>query len=332
MPHVSHRSLHLAAAALSAAALSVPALAQANPEPPPSDLPLFEGEQAQGPDHAGVNHEFRFTFGGGYTSSFKSDLDTGGDLSVDRLTGGLNVATDVSSDLALDFRLNFGVASYDFNGDPTVVDSFGALDPWHDIYNVGFGFAANWAINDSWSVFGGPIFQFNAESGADWGDAFNFGGLGGVTYRVNDKLLIGGGLTITSQIEDDVRVFPLIIIQWNFANNWRISNAGPSGGRSSIELTGVELIWSPFKKWEFALGAGSSYSRFRLEDGNVGQDESTPMWLRASWRPNSTVSVEALAGVAFGGEVSLDDSNGDGITHSDYDAPLFVGLFGSVKF
>lgn len=334
----------LAAAALIVAGLAATsalhAHARADSSQPPADenLPLLEGDQRATVTEQNTGREFRFVFGGGYTSSFKSDLDTGGEISVDRLTGGLNVATDLGSDLTLDCRLNFGVASYDFSGDSGIGGGFGGLDPWDDINNVGFGFAIAWDVNDDWTVFAGPVFQFTGESGADWGDSFNFGAIAGVTYRVHDKLVVGGGLSVTSQIEDSIRVFPLIIIQWQFADNWRISNVGPSGGRSSIELTGIELVWTPFEKWEFGLGAGSSYSRFRLEDDNdvapdgVGQDESTPVWLRASWRPNSTFNIEALAGLAFGGEVSLDDSNGDGLAKSDYDAPLFVGLFGSIRF
>ena len=306
-----------------------PSAAPANSTPPPSDLPLFEGDETEFTDGG---REFRFIFGGGYTHAFETSLDSGGDFSVDEFTAGLNIATNINRDLTLDFRLNVGVASYNFSGNSGLGGGFGGLDPWGDIFDIGLGMAASWSIDEHWTVFGGPVLQFAGESGADWGDSFNIGGIGGATYRFSDSFMLGGGLSVTSQIEDDVRVFPIIIIQWNFAENWRIANAGPSGGRSSIELTGLELIWSPAKKWDLALGVGSSYSRFRLEDDNVGQTESTPFWFRAGWRPTPTVSLEGIAGLSFGGELSLDDSNGNGIAHSDFDAPLFVGLFGSVRF
>ena len=75
-------------------AQELPAHARADSTQPPADenLPLLEGDQRAAVTDQNTGREFRFTFGGGYTSSFSSDLDSGGEISVDRLTGGLNIA------------------------------------------------------------------------------------------------------------------------------------------------------------------------------------------------------------------------------------------------
>ena len=305
----------------------------AAPQQQPTVQPQVNGEESATVSDG--ESEWRFTFGGGYTQRFSTDFDEGdGDISVSALTGGLNATTDFSDDLSLTLRVNFGAADYDFGG----TSGFGALDPWNTVHGVAIGGALTYDLNDKWSVFGGPIIQFARENGADWGDSFTGGVLGGATYRVHDRLVVGGGVGVTSAIEDDLRIFPIIIVEWGFNDNWRISSRGATGGRTSIEFTGVELIWmTNSKAWEFAIGAGSSYSRFRLDDdgiapNGVGQDESTPLWFRTSFRPNETFMIDAVAGIGFGGKVSLDDENGDGIADSDYDSPLFVGLFGSIKF
>jgi hypothetical protein len=277
--------------------------------------------------------EFKFTFGGAYTHRFDTDIDSGGDFSNDTLSFGLTVDRQLSDEVSLKFQTNYVVSSYDFTG----TTGLAAFDPWDDIHTFNFGAALSFNPNDELGVFAGPVFQFSRESGADWTDGFTGGGIMGMTYQVSDRLVLGGGIGIVSQIEDDVRVFPIIIIEWQLADQWRISSRGPTAGRASLEFTGVELIWSPAERWEFALGGGSSFSRFRLDDSGfapdgVGEDESIPLWLRASWKASNTFSIDAVGGFAFGGELTLDDSNGDGIARSDYDTSPFVGVLASIRF
>lgn len=279
-------------------------------------------------------NEWRFIFGGAYTHRFETDLDSGdGNVSLNTLSAGIDASTDIHRDLSVSLRMNLGLSDYSFGGS----NGFGGLDPWESVHTIAFGAAASFQTDDRWTIFGGPVFQFSRESGASWGDAFTGGAIIGATYVVHDHLLIGGGLGVVSQIEDDVRFFPIIIVEWEINDQWRISSRGASGGRTSIEFTGVELIWSPARHWDFALGGGSSFSRFRLDDDGmapdgVGEDESTPIWLRASYRPSSQVTFDAVAGMGFGGKMKLDDERGNRVVGSDYDSPFFIGLFGSIRF
>lgn len=323
----------IALAAGLASTFAPASLAQVNSQPP---QPPAGGETVVADD---AGNEWRFTFGGGYTYRFDTSLDEGGgDFSNSALTGGLNASTDINRDLSLTLRVNFGVSDYSFSNGSGGINDFAALEPWNTIHAIAFGGAASWTVTDQWSLFGGPIFQFARESDADWADSFTAGVIAGATYAVHDQLVIGLGVGIISQIEDSIRFFPIPIIEWGINDNFRISSRGASGGRTSIEFSGVEMIWmTDSKQWEFALGGGVSSLRFRLDDdgvapNGVGSDESTPIWLRAGFRPTKNIMIEALAGIGFGGELSLDDENGDSVADSDYDSPLFVGLFGSIKF
>jgi hypothetical protein len=283
---------------------------------------------------SGEDFEFKFTFGGAYTHRFETDIDSGGEFANDTLSFGLTVDRRLSEDVGLVMQVNYVLSSYDFNS----ATGFGIFEPWDDVSTFNFGAAFSFDITRKFSVFTGPVFQFAGESGAGWGDSFTGGAIAGMTYRFNDNLLLGGGVGIVSQIEDDLRVFPIIIAEWQLADHWRISSRGPAAGRASLEFTGVELVWNPSAAWEFALGGGSAFSRFRLDDdaglapNGVGQDESTPIWLRASWRPNSTFAIDAVGGFTFGGELSLDNSEGDGLAGSEYETQPFVGVLASVRF
>lgn len=327
IPKIVSVSLLAAAATMASAS---PCIAQVDAQ---QQSQQFGSDVAESDLEPATDDEIHFTFGGGFTHRFETDIDSGGEFSVDTLSAGLDVAAQLSRETSLTVRTNIGVAAYDFGGIPA------AIEPWDDVHTLAFGAVLAHEMNDEWSVFGGPVFQFSRESGADWGDAFTAGGVGGLTWRANDDLLIGAGAGIMSQIEDDVRIFPIIIVEWQLTQKWRVSSRGPSGGRTSVEFAGIELIWQASDAWEFALGGGSSFSRFRLDDDGdglapdgVGQDEYMPVWLRASWHPSARCSIDAIAGFAFGGELSLDDESGDGIASTDYDQAPFIGLFGSIRF
>ena len=139
---------------------------------------------------------------------------------------------------------------------------------------------------------------------------------------------------MVSQIEDDPRIWPILILQWKINDVLRVANrtATSVSGRP-----GVELIYAPLPQWEFAVGGASQFSRFRLDDSGiapngVGQDESMPLWLRASYNAGQRVRIDAFVGMSIGGELTLQDSGGHKITNQDYDAPLSVAVFGSVRF
>jgi hypothetical protein len=239
-------------------ALSAGAAGQSDPQMQGEALATDVTDQPQN----ARDNDVRFQFGGAYTHRFETDLDSGGSMTVDTLSGGLNISTDLNRDVGLTFRINYGVSLYDFD-DGGSVAGFGVLDPWDDIHTLAFGAAISADLDDQWSVFGGPVFQFSRETGADWEKSFTGGIVAGATYAVSEDFLIGGGVGIVSQIEDSARFFPIIIVEWVIDENWRISSRGPTGGRSSIEFTGVELVWEASDAWEFALGGGTSFSRFR---------------------------------------------------------------------
>jgi hypothetical protein len=193
-------------------------------------------------------------------------------------------------------------------------------------------------LSNDLSAFGGPVLQFSREDGADWGDSFTGGAILGASYECSDDLTLGGGVGVVSQIEDDVRFFPIIIVNWKISDTLRVASGGSAASsRADIGLTGVELVWTPIERWEFAIGAAKEFNRFRLSEDNaiadgVGEDEYFPLWLRASCDVNDDISLSAMAGISLNGQIKLEDSDGDSIDEDDYDPAPFIGVFGSVRF
>ena len=84
-------------------------------------------------------------------------------------------------------------------------------------------------------IFVAPEFEWSYESGASASDAKNFGAVLRRDRFFSPTLVLGIGAGVFRQI-DKTRVFPLLIVNWQIDDQWRVSNpfqAGPAGGAGS---------------------------------------------------------------------------------------------------
>jgi hypothetical protein len=58
-----------------------------------------------------------------------------------------------------------------------------------------------WGFDKAWTLFSIPTLRFVTESGAGLEDAMKGGGFAGISYRFGDRLTIGPGIGVMSQIE-----------------------------------------------------------------------------------------------------------------------------------
>jgi hypothetical protein len=277
--------------------------------------------------------DIQFSFSVDAQYQFEADIDGGstsdsGDFAVWRVDGALAARMELTPTLEMTLRVGYMIEDYDFNDEGLV----GIRTPWDDVHTVDVSAMFSYEANNEWTVFGGPILRFARESGADWGDSIIGGGFVGASVRLNEDLLIGAGIGIVTEIEDSVRLFPVIVIDWLITDTLRLSNAVNDGGQ------GIELIWQPGGDWEFGIGASYRYSRFRLDDSTgpqdegVGQDESLPIIVRATYTFSPNISVSAYGGAVFAGELRLEDDDGDRIQDEDYDPAGLLGVSARIRF
>ena len=212
---------------------------------------------------------------------------------------------------------------------------FSMPDPWDDIHTMRGSVLVHYGINDQWSVFGGPSLAFSGEACADVGDAMTFGGALGVMYRWTERLVVGGGFTISSEIEDDTRAWPLVVLNWQITDQWSLESgytevAGCGG-------PGGEFRYRINDKWSVAGGAQYNEKRFRLSDDapvreGVGEDSSYPIYAKVTWQVCPNGALELLGGIPVGGEVRLEDRNGHKISEQDYDPAPLVGFRAILNF
>jgi len=265
---------------------------------------------------------FRLIMGGEH--QLEINVDGGGDMSVNRLYGAIGVTAELSRDLTLSMNFGYEYSEYDFDGTTTI----GGEKPWGNIHTYGFSSRLTFTLTNELSFFFGPVFQVSKESGADWDDAWVGGGVVGTVLRIDESLILGLGLGAIDQLQDSVRVFPVVILDWKITNDFRARSrtSGSAAGRQ-----GLELIYDLGEGLEIAAGIGYHYRRFRLSDQGIGEDTSIPIWLRLGIDITPSLKLSVHAGFAANGQLEKEQGNGEQVKE-DYDEAGVFGLRVSYRF
>jgi hypothetical protein len=271
-----------------------------------------------------------FSLQGGAVHQFDAGLDEGGSFRVNRLflQGGPRYAADYRRSISL--SLGYGLDGYDFSGDRGMA----GLVPWKTVHTVRVSTPVRWGVGRDWTVFVIPTVRIAAETGAALGDSVSGGGFAGFAYRFGDRLTIGPGVGAMTQIEDSPDIFPVLLIDWKITERLRLETGRGLGASRGPGLT---LRWEVSNRWNVSLGGRYEKLRFRLDregvaPGGVGSDRSFPIFCGASYRVGPRAEASLVGGVEMGGELRLEDENGNRIAEENYDQAGFLGLALRVRF
>jgi hypothetical protein len=267
---------------------------------------------------------------GGYVYQMDTDIDNGGSFSVNRffVQGGPAYVTEGGTSISL--AVGYGYDGYDFSGNA----GFGARKPWEDIHSLRFSIPLRWKIGEQWTGFVSPTLRFTGEKGADFDDAATGGGFAGFSYRFSDRLTIGPGVGVLTQLEDSTRVIPILIINWKITDTLSLNTGRGIGATLGPGLT---LDWRLSRAWSFSIGGRYESLRFRLDrDGSVpdgiGDDRSFPIFGSIEYSFTPMVRISVLGGVEVGGKLRLEDENGRKIIEENHDPAGFLGIAFSARF
>jgi hypothetical protein len=260
---------------------------------------------------------------------FDTNLDNGGDFSVNRYLFRFNWNKKMSDTVSVGVGLSYDVHDYSFSAET----SFGQLRPWDNLQSVGLGARIMYAIDEDWRLVVIPSIGFSGESGADWGKSLIYGGILSAGYRASPDFMIGAGVGIFSRLEE-VSYFPMVVINWKINERLRLTNpfsGGPTGP------AGLELSYALDKRWEIACGGAYRSLRFRLTDdgtasNGIFQEKGVPVWGRVTLRSGSQVKIDLNAGAFLSGKLKIEDQDGQVISEDQYDAAPFIALTVSLMF
>ncbi|MBS3744178.1 MAG: hypothetical protein KGY48_07520 [Wenzhouxiangellaceae bacterium] len=273
---------------------------------------------------------WRTLFRGGAAHQFDSDLDGGGAYSVTRtnIEAGLAYASGPRDS----YGLSFGYSRDDYSFDGTT--GFAANDPWDVLHEYRVSAPIRMGFGERIDVFALPSLRWTAESSNDFSDAMTGGLIAGANYRVNDRLRIGPGIGVFGEIEDDINIFPILIIDWQITETISLETGR---GLGATRGPGLQLNSTGIGDWTFGLGARYETFRFRLDDdgpapGGVGEEKGVSLFLAASHDAKPGVRLSAIAGVEVGGELTLEDKDGRKIQSEDADPAPFIGISFRARF
>lgn len=322
-------------------------------EPPTEEsstaqAPPVEARPTQGgPPQGGPPRDFakfgeripdRTYFAAGYIHEFSADFSDSGSVSVNRGFASAGVRLGLGEDVPVQTSLGLAWSGdwYSFS-DNSPLSPVSGVKPWTDIQAIAILSRFEWEINRNWRMFGGVSFLFAGAPSVSIEDSFTAGGNIGVAYAFNRKLRIGGGVLLSSQLEDSLLAIPLLVIYWEIADDLVLSNV--LGPETYPTGAGIEFAWRPNKTTELAIGSRYENRRFRLDDSGpgylangVGQDTGFPAWIRSTWRFEGGFRLDVVGGVSLFNTYSVDDANGKRRAQNDLDPAPFIGIFGSYRF
>ena len=267
---------------------------------------------------------------GGYEWRGEADTEQNGTVNAHRSNVEISTAYTPDAKKSISLSISYGQSVYDFSGNSGIA----GLDPWDDIQSVRLGAFLRWLPNADWTLFLAPSLDVITENSADTDNALSGGVLAGFTYRFNDKLTLGPGVLIYSQIEDDPIIFPILLIRWQITDRLSFDTGG---GLSATLGPGIGFNFRASPKWNFGLGGRFESLRFRLDDDGVapdgvGEDTAMSIYATAAYQFTSMAGIGLFAGTNLDGELTLEDEDGNLIREEDYDPAPFAGLTFNIRF
>jgi len=274
------------------------------------------------------NRELQFSFSAAPVFQSKTDLDHGGEFSLNQYQFRGAATRSFSGSTRLGFSIGYDYLDFDFSG----ATAFAGTKPWREVHRIGLGLPVFWA-DENWQILFTPSIDWSGESGADFSEALRYGVALAGTYRFNSDFSLGAGIGLFHGLEE-TNAFPFLTVYWKISEKWLLTNpfsAGPIGP------AGLELTYSPSGLWELGGGGAFRSSRFRLDNKGVapdgiGQSSGLPVWIRMTRKLGRHYKLDLYGGVLLNGELRLENRDGRKLGSDDFDPAAFMAVNISAKF
>jgi len=259
----------------------------------------------------------------GYTHQAEAELDSSETVfSADRWRLEAGTRLPLSDVLTLTIGAEVEWSRYDFGRFDSV--AAGLESPGDDFLTAQLGFFGAYELDETWALALGGSVSWGGDLDAGFSDGVGGMGLLGVKYSFTPEFSLTPGVLVLSRLEDDAFFVPVLGVDWQMAEAWRLRSIGP----------GAELTWQAGDDWGVFLRGLYRPREFRLaSDASVGsgvlRDRGFPISLGLEWKPNARVTGTIFGGAVVGGSLRLKDDGGDDVFEEDYEAtPIFGGSLG----
>lgn len=285
-------------------------------------IPGYADAQAGAPGEKGRSKTgYRFSYTPLY--QFETDLDSGGSFDVQRHFLRFDIARFIDRHWMVGLGLSFDYERWNFSD----ITGLAGIDLWDELFRPGISVPIFYSTQTNWRFGIIPTIDFAGASGAETSESLSYGAVLSAAYNFGPDLMIGLGAGIFERL-DQSEVFPFAVVDWKINDRMRLTNpfrAGPVGP------AGLELVYTPNGSWEMGVGGAYRSYRFRLDDSSavadgIGEVNFWAPFLRVGWRLGERYRFDINGGALVGGNITIEDNNGNELGDTDYDTAPFVGL------
>jgi len=174
-------------------------------------------------------------------------------------------------------------------------------------------------INSQWRAMGISTLSTDHESGVNIGDAIQFSGIYGTWYSGFENILIGGGFGVSTGIDNNLSGFPIIILDWQFAEKFTLTTRPTPGTRFG---PGVSLLYKHSDPIALFLGARYINEEYLLMNEDVYSHDTARAFATLQYQFSNNVSVNTTLGLNFAGSIELENTN----SKTDLDPSVFGAI------
>ncbi|QLI81079.1 hypothetical protein HZU75_05790 [Chitinibacter fontanus] len=259
------------------------------------------------------------------------NLDSGGSADATWMMASIGVNQQLDAQSSIGIDLAASRQDWTFHD----VKAWGNVEqPWGVLHRWTVAVPYTFASSSGWLYSVAPGVELSSESGAANRDSVSYGATAFAAKMISPSLMLGLGVSAWTGLED-ASVFPFLVVNWQITDSLRLANpfkAGPAGP------AGLELSWKATPALE--LGAGGTFRSFtsRLSGQNqvaangLLEDNSMPVFMRASYSISKELRFDAYAGAAMGGEFEIRNAQNQVVRTEKHDAMPFLALTASGSF
>lgn len=177
-------------------------------------------------------------------------------------------------------------------------------------------------LTENWRLMSISNIQASMAEGVNIGDSLTFNGIYGAWYSGWDKLIIGPGFGFSTGLDDGTSLFPIILFDWEFMEDFHLTTRPTPGTRFG---PGLSLAYFPEQNWALYLGARYVNQQFQLKDSTFSFS-ATRLFTTLEYKLTDNLSLGGTVGMNVNGEIEI--SNED----HDLDSSFFGGVAASWQF
>ena len=258
----------------------------------------------------------------GYT--FKTDLDNvNADLATYFVGSDFRLAFDLSQQWEVSPNASVEYRDYDTGGLNTVLGLPSA--PFDDLLAVTLRPGVTYRIDRQWAVFGGAVLRWFGDPGVDISDSFTGGGYAGARYALSEDLVFITGVSVTSELGDNVRVGPIAGVRWKINDLF------------DVDITGSRLGVVGTFNYQFADELATYFAvryqnnRYRFDGDSslplgILKDEFATVGVGLTWTPIDNLDISFEVGAVVYREIDVITSNEVVLLRQDLDPTAYIAL------